>query len=144
MFLFLHPHSSPPHFSTSAVCAVVTSELLQKPSEDQALWYYVTGKKSHRAKKLRHPSLSRLFSAFLILEFCCIPAVAFMCRVSTCSALIPKQNRWFWKIAQWCIINQRFLIHLCTQEAVSLLTVPVVLFLLLATSVHPFSVSAHH
>lgn len=45
----------------------------------------------------------------------CIPAVVFMLRVSTCPALIvPKQNRWFWKTAQWCIIHQRFLIHLCT------------------------------
>lgn len=155
MFLFLHPHSSPPHSSTYVICTVVTSDppTITSGGCCRALWYDVTGKKSQRAKKKKKkssiipacPCSFQPFFAFRIL-------LRASCRVHVQGFDMSRSDRTkaeqmiLKKTAQWCIIHQCSLVHLCTreQEAVPSLTLPAVLFLLLATSVHPFCGSVHH
>lgn len=87
---------------------------------------------SRDCKKTPSLPVKALFSCsdFIILLHPICHVHGFMRRVLTYPALIvPKQNRWFWKIAQWC----KF-ISAPWPTSASLRF----FFLLLATSVHPF------
>lgn len=72
MFLFLRPPSSPPHFSTSVICVVVTSEFPQNSLENAArcsdiMWL----RRNHPAiKKKKAPSsqpVTVLFSLLVLI-----------------------------------------------------------------------------